>query len=104
MLSLIAMLAAAFIIAAQSPVWEEVNTSSAPNVGLTLETEQQTEIIVKNGEIYIQTAKPVTVKLFSILGQLISQKELAPGLHKLRFNSKGIYILRAGTQTRRVTL
>ena len=57
-----------------------------------------------NCYIYLWSDKPVTVKLFSILGQLISQETVKPGLHRIRLASRGIYILRAGTTTRRITI
>jgi hypothetical protein len=44
------------------------------------------------------------VKLFSILGQQIHQDTVPAGLHRLKLNSKGIFILRAGSLTKRVTL
>ena len=54
--------------------------------------------------IYIHSDKPITVKLFSILGQLISQETVKAGTHRIHLKSRGIYILRAGTATRRITI
>ena len=88
---------------ASLPTWEEV-TTSVPAVEQTLDRETETEIVVRDGYIYLWSDKPVTVKLFSILGQLITQENLKPGLHRSRLSSRGIYILRAGTTTRRITL
>ncbi len=88
---------------AASPTWEEV-ASPQPSVVQSLGTENQTEVVVRDGYIYISTQKPVTVKIFSILGQQIHQETVAAGLHRLRLNSKGIFILKAGSLTKRVTL
>lgn len=90
-------------LAANTPEWEEV---TAPMPGVTREIGQETEtdIVVRDGYIYLWSEKPVTVKLFSILGQLISQETVKPGLHRIRMASRGIYILRAGTTTRRITI
>ena len=85
------------------PEWEEV-TTSVPAVEQTLDKDADTEIVVRDGYIYLWSDKPVTVKLFSILGQLITQENLKPGLHRIQLSSRGIYILRAGTTTRRITL
>ncbi len=89
--------------AASAPTWEEV-TSPMPAIAQTTEREADTEIIVRDGYIYLWSEKPVTVKIFSILGQLITQETVKPGLHRIRLASRGIYILRAGTATRRITL
>ena len=60
--------------------------------------------MVRDGYIYIWSQRPVVVKLFSILGQQILQETIPAGIHRLRMTSKGIYILRAGSITRRITL
>lgn len=88
---------------ASTPVWEEV-PAPAPATTQTMEMDADTQIAVAGGYIYLWTEKQVTVKLFSILGQLISQETIKPGLHRIRLNSRGIYIVRAGTATRRVTI
>lgn len=88
---------------AAPPAWEEVS-SPQPSVVQSFEMEGQTEVVVRDGYIYIWSQKPVTVKLFSILGQQIHQETVQPGIHRLRLNSKGIFILRAGSLTKRVTL
>ncbi len=62
------------------------------------------DISVKDGYVYITTSKPVTVKIFSILGQLISQKKLQPGTTRTHITARGIYILKAGSITRRITI
>lgn len=89
--------------AATVPMWEEV-TAPVPAVAQTLDREAETEVIVRDGYIYLWSENPVTVKIFSILGQLITQENVKPGLHRIHLASRGIYILRAGTTTRRITL
>ncbi len=89
--------------AAAPPAWEGVN-SPRPEIVQEMEMDTQTEIVVRDGAIYLWVAKPTNVKIFSILGQLISSENLQPGLHRLRLTSRGIYILQAGSTTRRVTL
>lgn len=100
---ILAVTAAAGSLAANSPQWEEV-TAPTPAVTKDMGQETETEIVVRDGYIYLWSDKPVTVKLFSILGQLISQETVKPGLHRIRLASRGIYILRAGTTTRRITM
>lgn len=90
-------------MAAGTPAWEDVS-SPVPAIAQTLDMDAETEVVVRDGYIYLRNEHPVTVKLFSILGQLISQETVKPGLHRIRLASRGIYILRAGSTTRRITL
>ena len=61
-------------------------------------------ITSRNGYIYVNTTRPVEIKVFSILGQLIRQEKISAGTFRFRLESKGIYIVKAGTVTRRVTI
>mgnify|MGYP001030865883 CR=1 FL=1 len=89
---------------ASRAVWEDV-TSPRPEVVQSLdESDADVAILVADGYIYLTTEKTVTIKIFSILGQLISQDTLRPGTHRIKLASRGIYILRAGSTTRRITL
>lgn len=100
---LAALLIGAMTAMATQRDWEEV-TSPAPTVVQSLDTEAAIEITVHDGYIYIWSQRPVTVKLFSILGQQLHQETVPAGLHRLKMGSKGIFILRAGSLTRRITL
>lgn len=100
--------ATVLVCGAKPPVWEEVDSAS-PAVVQVLEASSQEaqspfQVVVVEGAVYIWTSRPVSVKLFSILGQLVAQKDLQPGLHRLSLSSRGIYVLRAGSITRRVAL
>lgn len=88
-----------------SPRWE---STDAP-IGMELISDQKgdsnvVEMTVKDGYIYISATQPLTVKVFSILGQLINQETLPSGIHRLRMTTRGVYILKAGPTTRRVTI
>lgn len=89
-----------------APKWESVNVSGqmAALTERTAETSESVEVIVNDGYIYVSCQRPTTVKVFTILGQLISQETLPAGTHRLRMSSKGIYILKAADVTRRVTI
>jgi hypothetical protein len=88
---------------AAKPAWEEVN-SPRQVIVQNLDNEGDVAIAVSEGYIYVSCENTVTVKIFSILGQLISQETLKPGMHRIKLASRGIYILRAGSTTRRITL
>ena len=62
------------------------------------------EVRVSEGYVYVTTTRPVTVNVFSILGQLISQETIQPGISRFRLPSRGIYILKVGTMTKRITI
>ena len=98
-----AIVLAATAAVAAPPAWEEVTTPSQTLVQ-SLRSDADTEVTVSDGYIYIRSNRPLTVRLFSILGQQIHQESVPAGLHRLRINAKGIYILRAGQTTVRVTI
>lgn len=93
---------------AMSPVaeaqrhWEEMESGIV--VSDRGDSNDVPDISVKDGYVYITTSKPVTVKIFSILGQLISQKDLKPGTTRTHITARGIYILKIGSTTRRITI
>lgn len=62
------------------------------------------EIRVSEGYVYVSTSRTTTVKVFSILGQLISQETIQPGVSRFRLPSRGIYILKVGDITKRITI
>lgn len=62
------------------------------------------ETVVRDGYIYITTSKVINVKIFSILGQLISSTRVPAGTSRLKVPARGIYILKAGPYTRRLTV
>lgn len=80
------------------PSWELV-TSSAQS-----EDIERIEVQVRDGYIYITTPRSLNVKIFSILGQLISSTKVQAGTSRLKVPARGIYILKAGTFTRRITV
>ncbi len=104
LLTILLIFAAMTAVQAAAPKWEEVNT---PPVELTVEnpeTDATNHVVVKDGYVYISSTEPVTVKIFTILGQLISSEKVAPGTHRLKINARGIYILKLGSMTRRITI
>ena len=62
------------------------------------------EVSVRGLSIYVTASRPVQVKIFTILGQPIVQQNIAAGTTRLSVNARGIYILKAGDATCRVTV
>lgn len=83
---------------AQTPRWESVETVIAELADDAL------DVTVRDHYVYIYTPASVNVKLFTILGQLVNQANVPPGTSRLKLNTRGIYILKAGTVTRRITI
>lgn len=83
---------------AQTANWETV-TTAVDTTG-----DERLEITSRDGYIYVGTTKELTVRVYTILGQLVSSHTLQPGVSRLRIKARGIYILKADNQTRRVTV
>ena len=66
--------------------------------------ESGMEMIVREGVVSLTLARPTQVKVLTILGQPLSQQTLPAGVHRLRLSARGIYIVRVGSVTRRVTI
>ncbi len=62
------------------------------------------EIYGANGSIVIRTSHRVQVRVFNILGQMVSQTVLNAGTSELKINSRGIYIVKIGNITQKVAL
>ncbi len=83
--------------------WRETNHVQ----GRSLTDPKQTdgiEIFQRSGVITIRTQKTIQVKVFTILGQLVSQATLSPGISELKLNSRGIYLVKIGNITQKVAV
>lgn len=91
-------------IAASTPVeaaqiWEPMATASAQT-----DDAPAIELSVRGGEIVMTLQRKLTVEVFTILGQPVSRETLQPGAYRLKLRTRGIFILRAGGLTRRITI
>lgn len=99
----IMLMATIFAALAATPKWEEVNVAPT-ELQSSFNEQDAIQIMVADGYIYVVSQQPVNIKIFSILGQLISQETIPGGTHRLKMNARGIYILKAGSMTRRITI
>ena len=70
-------------------------------------TSDGIEIYGSNGVITIVTPKRITVRVYTILGQMVSQATLQAGTTselRLGSRSRGIYLVRIGNLTQKVAL
>ena len=87
--------------ASGTPAWEHMSAS----VPQQFEADaDDIDVSVRDGVIYITTRRQVNVKVLTILGQLISQQNIHPGVSRLKIPTRGIYILKIGSVTKRVTI
>ena len=85
--------------------WREVAHHRA--IGRSLTDPNLTdgiEIFGNDGVITIRTQRRIQVRVFTILGQLVSNAVLNPGTSELRIGTHGIYILKMGNITQKVAL
>lgn len=100
---LIVVLTVVFTIGATQR-WEEVDTPPRAMVELQDIDESPIGIAVSDGYIYVSSEKRITVKVFTILGQLVSEETLPEGIHRFLMRAKGIYVVKIGARTHRVTI
>lgn len=108
LIMLAVLLAASLAAGAAAPRWEGVDTVPPTVIEAIHSVHQQqpksVSYAVSDGFIYLNASAPVQVKVFTILGQLISQETLPAGMHRLRISARGIYLLKLGESTLRVTI
>ena len=62
------------------------------------------EIFQGEGPIPIRTPRRIQVRVFTILGQSVSQATIGPGTVELKIGARGIYIVKIGNLTQKVAL
>lgn len=77
--------------------------ASAKDVTTVVDSDEP-EVTVRGQYIYVTTQKAMVIRLYSILGQLITQQSVPAGTTRFKAPVRGVYILKAGPVTRRVTI
>ena len=86
------------------PQWEHAEGIPA-SAGAEIGRQPDGAVVrVLDMNIYIELEQPQMVKLFTILGQPVSQMQLPAGTSRFRVPTRGIYILKIGSSTRRITI
>lgn len=65
---------------------------------------QEIEISSKDGNIYIRTPRQVQVTVYTILGQIVTERTLNPGVSELKIGTRGIYLVKIEDKTRKVAV
>lgn len=88
--------------------WEEVDRIPGTSYSLqSVSADSDDEIFThaSEGYVYVVVMRQRTnIKIFTILGQLVAQDTLHPGIYRFKLPARGIYLLKAGSVTRRVTI
>lgn len=87
--------------AAHAAGWEEVVRQ--PPQSEHIEAED-VDVAVRDGYVYVSSPHGVQIKVFTILGQTVTQLTARPGIFRFKLPAKGIYILKIGSTTRRITV
>ena len=66
--------------------------------------EDSVQIYASNGSIYVRSSKKVKVKVYTIVGSLVMEAYVGPGLSEHQPKSRGLYLVSAGGVTQRVTV
>ncbi len=104
LLLILALLVSTVTYAGAASPWEEVSRPKQTTTERAVNENDDIEVSIKDGWVYITTSKPIQIKLFTILGQQISSDNIQAGTHRMHITSRGIYILKAGTDTRRIVI
>lgn len=84
--------------------WREVSNEILVSSTESKISSDGIEIFGKDGCIVVRLPQKAQVKVFTILGQLVSQAELNAGTSMLKLNSRGIYIVKVGNVTQKVAM
>lgn len=83
--------------------WESVRSERLSEAKVVSRTSD-VEVRSQRGVILISTSRPVQVKVFSILGQLVSHETVPVGVSQLVLNTHGLFIVKIGDMTCKVAL
>ncbi len=83
--------------------WESVQPERVADARLVVRASE-IEIKTKKGAIIVSTQHPTTIKVYTILGQLVSQENLSEGVSQLNIGTHGVFIVKVGELTCKVAL
>lgn len=82
--------------------WEPVKTEIR-NAKFVIK-DAEVEILTAPGYIIVNTERQIDIKVFTILGRLVSAETLAPGASRLPLTTHGVYIVKVGELTCKIAL
>lgn len=61
-------------------------------------------VAVYEGSIYITVSEDTTIKVYTILGNLVLEKKIPSGTTQIQLKARGIYLINVGDSIKRVAL
>lgn len=83
--------------------WEQVKSESREDAKVVVK-DLDIEISTSRSSIQVSSAHPVQIKVFTILGRLVSEAAIPAGAYRIFIPTHGVYIVKAGTLTCKVAL
>lgn len=83
--------------------WEPVR-SEQMSVAKSVMKDVEFEVKAASNSIIVQNNHPVQIKIFTILGRLVSSETLQPGSAKFTLPAHGVYIVKIGDLTCKVAV
>ena len=99
---ILAVAATLALLTDAAPAWEKVGAVTAELSDAT--SSESVDVKIVENAIVLTLSQKTNVKLFTILGQLVDEKQLDAGTWRFPLSARGIYILKAGSVTRRITI
>lgn len=87
---------------AAARAWEPVKSERTDTRRVAKESD--VEIRTAKGTIIVTTNRPAQIKVFTILGQLVSSETIPAGTSQLTVSAHGVYIVKIGELTVKVAL
>lgn len=92
----------AITAAGTTRAWEEIERLPGPPTEIHIDIPDEVYSTVSEGYVYVVVRQRMQVKIFTILGQPVVQQTLQPGIYRYKLSSRGIYLLKAGSSTKRI--
>jgi len=86
-----------------APGWEPVKSEQASTAKSVMK-DSELEIKASPGAIMVSNSRQVQIKVFTILGRLVSSETLPPGTSRLLLPTHGVYIVKVGDLTCKVAI
>lgn len=93
--------AAFFAVPSSAKGWEQLRTDVSSLSSVAHDSE--VEIKVSPGYVVVISSQPVQIKIFTILGQVVSSENLQAGVNRLPL-SHGVYIVKVGDLTCKIAV
>lgn len=84
--------------------WERISQSAPATETVEGAAAEQYDVRVADGAVVLTLTRKSPVKIFTILGQLVAEQQLEAGVWRMPLTVRGIYILKIGDTTRRITI